>query len=223
MIGRILRALLARRGSTLLNLDASGRRDLAIVRETRALVPLLMHDAAALHIMSCVRAARELGGAMGEAGVFMGGSARLICEAKGEAPLHLFDVFETLQAPVEAPDAGEASIRAHFGKIHGSIAQVEQLLARYDGVHLYPGIFPASTEPAASTRFSFVHLDLDLAESTRDALDFFHPLLLAGGIIVGDDFADADVRSAFELHAAATGDTLIALPWSQGLLIKQGR
>ena len=98
--------MLARRGKALMDLDAAGREDLRVLLETRGLVPLLMHDVAALHIQSCVRAARQLGGSMAEAGVFMGGSARLICAAKGDVPLHLFDVFETLQIPPGAPAGG---------------------------------------------------------------------------------------------------------------------
>ena len=43
---------------------------------------------------------------MAEAGVLAGGSARLICEGKGEAALHLFDVFETLQG-ADPAEGGE--------------------------------------------------------------------------------------------------------------------
>src|SRR4051812_47286380 len=95
---RMVRALLARRGATLVHVvGAEALDDLALVRETHALTPLLMQDAAAFQILSCVRAVRSLGGTMAEAGVFAGGSARLICAAKGDVPLRLFDVFETLQ------------------------------------------------------------------------------------------------------------------------------
>jgi len=77
--GRLLRALLFRRGATIVHLIApDARRDLAIVRETRARTALLVEDAAAFEILAYVRAARRLGGAMAELGVFAGGTARLI-------------------------------------------------------------------------------------------------------------------------------------------------
>jgi len=81
----------------LVGLDPQGRADLAVIRQTRAMTRLLMQDAAALTILAWARSAVRLGGDLAEAGVFMGGSARLICEVKGPAPLHLFDVFDTLQ------------------------------------------------------------------------------------------------------------------------------
>lgn len=205
-----------------MDLDAAGREDLRVLQETRDLVPLLMHDVAALHIQICVRAARQLGGVMAEAGVFMGGSARLICAAKGDVPLHLFDVFETLQG---VPDASagerEVGLRSHFGSVHGRREQVEQLLSPYDDVHFHPGIFPASAESLKDEWFSFVHLDMDLVRSTADALDFFHPRLVQGGILIGDDYADPGVRGAFADFFADRGESLIGLPWGQVMVVKQ--
>lgn len=221
--GRLLRALLGRRGAAVVHMgDEAGRRDLALVRETHGLAPLLVQDASALQILACARACRGLGGAMAEAGVFAGASARLICEAKGDAPLHLFDVFETLQAPQAATAESEhaAAVRRHFRTAHGTRAAVERLLAPYPGVQVHAGVFPDTAKGLEDERFSFVHLDLDLAPSTRDALEFFHPRLLPGGIIVADDFNDPGVRGTFDAYFAGRADTIVALPWGQGIAVK---
>jgi O-methyltransferase len=220
---RAVRALLARRGATLVRMvgpDALG--DLALVRETHGLVPLLMQDVAALQILACVRAARSLGGTMAEAGVFAGGSARLICAAKGDAPLRLFDVFESLQDGAHerdaSPRAGE--VFGHFGATHVSRAAVERLLSPYAGVHLHAGVFPDSAKGLESERFSFVHLDVDLESSTRDALSFFHPRMLPGGIIVGDDYQWSGVRRAFDDYFRGRPDARVAFQWGQVLVVK---
>lgn len=221
----LLRALLARRGTIVAPLvGREWRGTLDVIRQTRDLVPLLMNDAAALQIQICVRAARRLDGVMAEAGVLMGGSARLICEAKGDVPLHLFDVFDTLQVAREIPPgADEAAIRDHFGQTHGNRDQVERLLAPYDAVHLHPGVFPGSVGAELDdTRFSFVHLDMDLPGSTRDGLAFFHPRLVPGGILIGDDYEDRAVQEVFATYFAAFGDTVIGLPWGQVMVVKQG-
>jgi len=222
--GRLLRTLLARRGAAIVHVAGDdGRRDLALVRETRERVPLLMQDAAAFQILACVRAARRLGGTMAEAGVFAGATARLICEAKGDVPLRLFDVWETLQEPSAEGDSSRAGeLRRHFGAVHATRAGVEALLKPYPAVHLHPGIFPESARGLEGERFSFVHLDLDLEPSTRDALEFFPPRLLPGGIIVGDDYNDPLVRRTFETYFAGRPDTLIALPWGQVVVVKCG-
>src|SRR5215210_1672952 len=60
--GRLLRALLARRGAAVVHMaDAAGRRDLALIRETHALAPLLVQDASALQLLAGVRAAHLRG------------------------------------------------------------------------------------------------------------------------------------------------------------------
>ncbi len=90
----------------------------------------------------------------------------------------------------------------------------------YPTVYLHPGVFPASARPVTHERFSFVHVDLDLEESTYDALEFFHPRLLPGGIIVGDDYNDDGVQHAFNRYFRGHADPLIPMPWGQVLVTK---
>jgi hypothetical protein len=124
------------------------------------------------------------------------------------------------QADEASLGAGGKTIKAHFGAIHGTRRQVGELLAAYPAVHLHPGVFPASAAGLDRERFSFVHLDLDLARSTRDALEFFHPRMVPGGILLGDDYNLAEVRESFEDYFAGRGDALVALPWSQVMVVK---
>lgn len=215
--GALARRLLARRGAVLAQLPMQARDDLALVHETRGRTALLMSDAAALHLLACARAASTLEGAFAEAGVLMGGSARLIATVKGAAQLHLFDVFEALQTS----PASAAELSAHFGAVHGTLAAVADLLTPFPGIAFHPGIFPASAASLSDLRFAFVHLDLDLADGTQAALEFFHPRLVSGGILVGDDYADANVRGVFEAFFAERPETLIALPWNQGMIVKR--
>ncbi len=198
------------------------RRDLAIVRETRKRAAMLVQDAAAYQIMACARAASRLNGTMAEVGVFAGGTARLICEVKGERSLHLFDVFETLQGRTDAARETRRAdeLRQRFGELHTVRAEVERLLASYPAVYFHGGVFPDSAQGLDAEIFSFVHLDVDLEPSTREALEFFHPRLLAGGILIGDDYNDGGVRRAFDDYFSGRPDTIVALPWGQAIVIK---
>jgi O-methyltransferase len=221
--GRLLRALLARRGASVVHMiGPQARRDLAIVRETRKLAPLLVQDVAAYEILACVRAASRLDGTMAEAGVFAGGTARLICEAKGNRPLRLFDVLETLQGPPHAsPETHRITqLRRRFGKWHAARADVERLLAAYPAVYIHSGVFPDTATELGHDRFSFVHIDLDMQQSTRDALEFFYPRLLIGGILIGDDYNDREVRRAFDDYFSGRDVTVIPLPWGQAIVVK---
>jgi len=94
------------------------------------------------------------------------------------------------------------------------------LLAPYPAVHIHAGIFPDSARGLEGERFSFVHIDLDLEPSTRDALAFFYPRLATGGIIIGDDYAAPAVRQAFANWFRDRPDPLVALPWGQVVVVK---
>jgi O-methyltransferase len=224
LLGRLVRAVLAPRGATIVHLhEPSARRDLEIVRETRARTELLVDDAAAFEILAYARAAARRGGSMAELGVFAGGTARLICEVKGDARLHLFDVFETLQSSAApAEDARAAELRSRFAGWHSPRAVAERVLAPYPRVVLYPGFFPNTAAAVADERFSFVHIDADLESSTREALRFFYPRLVSGGIIIGDDYNLEEVRRAFDDFFRDRPDPVVALPWAQVVVVKTG-
>ncbi|HEX3422643.1 MAG TPA: TylF/MycF/NovP-related O-methyltransferase [Sphingomicrobium sp.] len=220
VVGKVLRSILARRGSIVAPLSPGWQREREFIADTRSKTRLLLTDPAALHILVCARAARSIPGVFAEAGVFKGGSARLICEEKGEAPLHLFDVFETQQ--ISADDEGEA-VRTHFGKIHGAESEVRRLLAGYPGLHFHAGVFPGTACGLEHLRFSFVHIDLDLPDAMAAALDYFHPRLVPGGILVADDYSDPGVRDRIDFWLSAEHDTIIEMPWSQLMIVRQAQ
>ena len=139
LAGRLVRKIVGWRGSIVAPLSKGWQREREIIAETRARTQMLLTDAAALHILICARAARALPGAFAEAGVYKGGSARLLCEEKADAALHLFDVFEALQSGAVA---GADAVREHFKSIYGQESAVRELLHPYPNVHFHPGFFP---------------------------------------------------------------------------------
>jgi len=167
-----------------------------------------------VELRNAVRAVSKVPGEMAEVGVYLGGTAALILDAMPERHLHLFDTFSGL------PDGGDY---LQQGEYAGSKESVERTLSAYkDRVTFHPGLFPSDTgHEVEDLRFSFVHLDMDLVRSTTDALDFFHPRLVQGGILIGDDYQDAGVRGAFADFFADRGESLIGLPWGQVMVVKQ--
>jgi len=216
--GKLLRKVLAWRGTIQTPLLRGSASDIALIAKTRQRTPLLMNDACALQLLIAVRATRKRQAAMAEAGVYMGGSARLICEAKGDdTHLHLFDLFDGPASPGAPPV--EMAVRSHFGQVQGKRAHVERLLDSYSGVTVHQGLFPASAAAVTGERFSFVHFDLDLPESTQAALDFFHPRMIDGGVIIGDDYYDDALRRCYADFFDGRPDTRFDLPWGQVMIV----
>ena len=78
----------------------------------------------AYSLRNAALATRDLPGALAEVGVFGGGTARVICEVKGDRPLHLFDTFEGLPAP------GEFDVSFKAGQYACDLPTVRAYLAR---------------------------------------------------------------------------------------------
>ena len=168
-------------------------------------------------IRSAVLQTAKIPGDIVEVGVFRGASARIICEAKGDRPLHLFDTFEGLPTPA-AIDSGFEK-----GQYACSLDSVRAYLRGFPGVHFYKGYFPQTGGPIANRTFSFAHLDVDLYDSTLAALEFLYPRLNPGGIIISHDYVQFPaVREAFDGYFASRIEPVIELSGNQCLISKAG-
>ncbi len=166
-------------------------------------------------IRCAARGTLKIEGDLAEVGVFRGGTARVICEVKGDRPLHLFDTFEGL------PEPGDLDRAFHKGQYACSLETVKNYLAGFPNVYFYKGYFPRTSGPVEGRRFSFVHLDVDLYESTTQALQFFYPRLSAGGLIVSHDYVEFEgVRQAFDEFFEHKVEPVIELSGNQCLVCK---
>ena len=191
-------------------------QDAARVRQILTEWPTLtMGVDEAYMLRAAVLSTAKVGGDIAEVGVFRGASAKVICEAKGDRRLHLFDTFEGLPAP------GDIDTAFREGQYASSLESVREYLKDYAQVALYKGRFPGTGASVTGLVFSFVHLDVDLYESTLAALEFFYPRLKAGGVIISHDYVEfAGVRKAFDEFFAQRVEPVIELSGNQCLVVK---
>lgn len=102
-------------------------------------------------LYSLARAQCGLNGAMAELGVYQGSSAKIICEAKQDCPLYLFDTF----CGLPEPGPGETRMLRR-GQFSASLRAVRALLDGYRNVHFCPGVFPQSAEDIDAVRLTAV-------------------------------------------------------------------
>lgn len=169
--------------------------------------------------------ATRLQGDMAECGVFQGGTAHLLAQtlrdAEAEVGLHLFDTFEGM------PDFAERDRDYHDpGDFGGtSLRRVQARLGAYDFVTFHPGVVPDSfSELDPETRFSFIHVDMDIYTSTIECCRGMWPRLVAGGVMIFDDYGffpyRAAARAAVDEFFAELPDRPIVLPTGQAFVIK---
>ena len=166
---------------------------------------------------------RRVKGDIAELGVYKGGTARLLCQVKQNRELHLFDTFDAyggmpaVRAGVDLHKPGDFK--------EAQITEVKKLLSGFEGIRFYPGFFPETTQGVKnrSGAFAFVHLDVDIYQSTLDGLQYFYPRLSPGGMLVSHDYQFlpcSGVRKAFDEFFVDKPEPVIELWDTQCLIVK---
>ncbi len=217
---RILTRVLAARNLTIVSAanEPERRTFYDLLKETRSKVDLVLQDGEAYSVYSGALETAKVPGVIAEVGVFRGGSACLISAAKGEREFHLFDTFEGL------PDvSGEHDPDFRAGTFKGSLESVRLLLKDIPNISFHKGLFPGSASGLESLRFSFVHIDVDLYESTKSCLEWFYPRMAPGALLISHDFVNAaGVRKAFREFFIDKPEALIELSGTQVAFIRAG-
>jgi hypothetical protein len=146
----------------------NGPECLALIREIRNEDGLLLCRPSELFMVHAIAAGQtRVPGDYAEVGVYRGATAKLMCEAKGEKDIHLFDTFAGL------PGSEAIDIRFRPSMFSAQEEAVRKRLAKYEKVHIYPGVFPGTAGSIRDKQFAFVHIDIDIYQSTRDCLELF--------------------------------------------------
>lgn len=178
--------------------------------------PFLFQPIELFMIYSLASAQNVIEGDYAEVGVFKGASAKTICEVKGDKNFYLFDTFEGL------PEVSNLDLKYSKKMFFGEYNYVKNKLSNYNHVYIYKGLFPQSATPIKNRKFAFVHLDVDLYQSTLNCLDFFYKRMQKGGIILTHDYARAEgVKKAFDEFLLDKPEKLIELSMTQGMIIKK--
>jgi hypothetical protein len=176
-------------------------------------------------LQSCLRSIGGLEGDVAECGVRQGRSALFMLTADlRKRDYHLFDSFAGLSEPSleDRNEKGDLSWAA--GDLRTDEAVARKHLADFDNVRFHVGWIPDTLSAVADRSFALVHIDVDLYEPTRDALDFFYGRTKQGGLIVCDDYGSAKcpgARKAFDEFFAERPEGVIEIPTGQAIVVKQ--
>lgn len=130
----------------------------------------------------------DIEGAIAELGVYKGETAKLIHHMLPDRHFYLFDSFSGLPKQVIKEDC-DGTVRPQTVKFDNtSPEEVLKYISGNDNLHIKEGVFPETTEGIDEERYAFVHIDADLYQSTKDALEYFYPRLAQGGVIVVHDY-----------------------------------
>ena len=138
-------------------------------------------------VYQLLRLSYSVPGDTAECGVYRGAGSYLICTHTAAFELkkthHIFDSFEGLSKPVTVDGT---HWREH--DLTAGVDVVKQRLARFPNVEYYPGWIPTRFSAVEDRQFSFVHIDVDIYEPTKDSIEFFYSRMNKGAILLCDDY-----------------------------------
>lgn len=212
--GRLLRGYLESKQVSMVRIG----EPFGLIERVKTEVKMFLGHDEARNVYLAVISTENVPGDIAEVGVYQGGSAKLICEAKRGRHLHLFDTFEGLPVPSQGDNP-----ELRKGQFACSLEKVQRYLAQYENVHFYKGTAPLSCKPVEKNRFSFVHLDVDLYEGTLAALRFFYPRLSTGGVLMGHDYPSfVGVKAAWDEFFKNKPEPVLRISFKQCLIVKTG-
>jgi hypothetical protein len=166
--------------------------------------------------------ARHLGEAFAECGVYWGGTALLLAATTESTQnrLVLFDSFVGLPEPDMTHDVFYE--RGNFGS--ASRRAVEEIMRGYAyRTEIHEGWIPQAFRNVPDRLYGFVHVDVDLFQTTLSCCEYFYDRLVPGGILLFDDYGFPTCRGerdAVDEFFAARLEVPIVLPTGQAFVVK---
>lgn len=168
----------------------------------------------------CAKNCVSIDGDYAELGVYRGAGSKLIIEAsQHNKRMHLFDTFEGL------PEVNlENDPYWKEGDMSETSLEEVQSFLNCENALFYKGFFPASAAEVQCSAYAFVHIDVDIYQSVKDACIYFYSKMTPGGMMLFDDYAFLScpgVKKAVDNFFSDKPETPVVIGTGQCLVVKQ--
>ncbi len=125
----------------------------------------------------------DLPGDVADLGACRGGTSLVLRRLRPDKELHLFDTW--------AGTPYDDQLCHHKkGEWKADLDDCKKLVGQDERTYYHKGVFPHSVSALITFKrdFCFVYVDMDTEQATRDAIAFFWPRMVPGGILMLDDY-----------------------------------
>ena len=140
--------------------------------------------------LECLRKTQAVPGDIAEMGVYYGGTAWLgaveLLDMKSNKHFYLMDSFEGFASPDSALDPSVSERKMAIA--NREFKQFSGFFSLFPNTSIHKGYFSDTLRDIKNGRFSFVHIDCDLYNPTKECLEFFWPRLSPNGLILIHDY-----------------------------------
>ncbi len=139
-----------------------------------------------------------------------------------KAKLHLYDSWGTMKE--DGLLESESSSIGRYSELEldvtkKNLKEFEKIISYHKGY--IPEIF--DKEPKSPSSIIYMHIDLNSTPPTMDALEYFFPKLVSGGVILFDDYGwknHKDTKDAVDIFFKNKSGILMQLPTAQAIFFK---
>jgi O-methyltransferase len=155
--------------------------------------------------------------------------ATLLAAHGFDGRFHVFDSFEGGLSDFTAADESffrlsEEEKSAQVRQFASDFSRVESLMSPFPFVELHRGWIPEVLGEYQPRATRFVHIDVDMYEPTKAALEYFWGSLVAGGCIVVDDYNhsvfEGATRAVDEFLADKAPRLFYRVPLGSAIILK---
>lgn len=169
---------------------------------------------------------KHLDGDYVECGVNTGAYSRAIIEyidfKNIGKKFYLFDTFSGLVRSQISTQEELSGIDKYLGNYKDVYDQVKETFSLFD-VEIVKGAVPGSLSLFKGNKICYLSLDMNVVEPEIAAAHFFWDKIVAGGVIVLDDYGfpqHINQKIAFDEFAREKGVQILCLPTAQGIIFK---
>lgn len=133
--------------------------------------------------------------------------------------LYLFDTFNGM--PKLANNDSSTHKPGDFDDV--SLSLVKKFLEDFSFILFHPGILPETFNEILNIKFAFVHIDVDLYQTTKECCMFFYNRMVPGGIMIFDDYgfkSELPAKKGIDEFFNDKPENLISLHTGQCFTIK---
>lgn len=106
-------------------------------------------------------------------------------------------------------------------KLAMDISFAHRVLEKFNNVKLIKGWIPEVFNFLEENEYSYVHIDVDLYEPTKNSIEYFWKRLVPGGVLICDDFGSAKTIGAKKAMLDFFGKSkILELPTGQAIVYK---
>lgn len=106
-------------------------------------------------------------------------------------------------------------------KLSIDISFAKTFLKNFNNIDLYKGWIPEVFNIIDDKEYSYVNIDVDLYDPTKNSIEYFWPKIIKGGVLICDDYGSDKTPGARKAMNDFFGvDNILELPTGQALVYK---